>query len=80
MKHAREDYNRIQDPANLIPKDEPVFLLRGQDMFASDILRRWATMLANSGGDHKMWKMVIDHADLMEEWQKTNKVKMPDLP
>jgi hypothetical protein len=30
MKHARDDYNRIQDPAGLIPEDEPVFLLRAQ--------------------------------------------------
>lgn len=28
MKHAGEDYNRIQDPENKIPADEPVFLLR----------------------------------------------------
>lgn len=24
MIHAREDYNRIQDPAGQIPEDEPV--------------------------------------------------------
>lgn len=30
MLHAREDYNRFQDPEGLIPDDEPVFLLRGQ--------------------------------------------------
>ena len=23
MRHAREDYNRIQDPAGQIPDDEP---------------------------------------------------------
>ena len=34
MIHAREDYNRIQDPAGLIPEDEPVFLLRAQDQLA----------------------------------------------
>lgn len=32
MKHAREDYNRIQDPAGLIPDGEPVFLIRGKDI------------------------------------------------
>ena len=26
MKHARPDYDRIQDPAGLIPDAEPVFL------------------------------------------------------
>lgn len=49
MKHAREDYNRFQDPAlsdssllgkggTPILKDEPVFLLRAQDKHASKLL------------------------------------------
>lgn len=29
MIHARDDYNRIQDPENKIGKDEPVLLIRG---------------------------------------------------
>jgi len=39
MKHAREDYNRIQDPDEKIPDNEPVFLLRGQDVLAPNLLR-----------------------------------------
>jgi hypothetical protein len=35
MIHARDDYNRIQDPMNKIPLLEPVFLLRAQDLFAA---------------------------------------------
>lgn len=42
MKHARPDYNRIQDPAGLIPEDEPVFLLRGQDVLAPSLVKDWA--------------------------------------
>ncbi|MEE8598553.1 MAG: hypothetical protein V3S69_03430 [Dehalococcoidales bacterium] len=34
MKHAREDYNRFQDPLNKIPEDEPVMLFRAQDKYA----------------------------------------------
>lgn len=34
MLHARQDYNRIQDPENKIPKDEPVILFRAQDKYA----------------------------------------------
>lgn len=26
MLHARDDYNRIQDPENKIPENEPVFI------------------------------------------------------
>lgn len=32
MIHARPDYNRIQDPENKIPEDEPVFLLRAKTL------------------------------------------------
>ena len=39
MRHARPDYNRFQDPENLIPQDEPVLLLRGQDKLAPKTLR-----------------------------------------
>jgi len=43
MKHARQDYNRIQDSEGLIPEDEPVFLLRGQDTVAPGVVRFWAS-------------------------------------
>lgn len=57
MKHARQDYNRIQDPALTDPsllsegstpigEDEPVFLLRGQDKLAADIVDAYASRLA----------------------------------
>jgi len=80
MKHAREDYNRIQDPDGKIPADEPVFLLRGQDVLAPDTLRYWADKLRHKYRNHHMAKMVEDHADAMVEWQKTHKVSIPDLP
>jgi hypothetical protein len=44
MKHARRDYNRIQDPAAQIPADEPVFLLRGQDPLAPSVVRNYAAL------------------------------------
>ena len=31
MLHAREDYQRIQDPDDKIGEDEPVMLFRAQD-------------------------------------------------
>lgn len=79
MKHARQDYNRIQDPENKIPKDEPVFLLRGQDKFAPELLLRWAAKLRLNGGSVNMAIMVENHAQKMIEWQKKVKVKIADL-
>ncbi len=39
MKHARKDYDRIQDTVGKIPENEPVFLIRGQDLAAPAALR-----------------------------------------
>lgn len=82
MKHAREDYNRIQDPAGLIPVDEPVFLLRGQDILAPDLLVEWADRLEEAAGmrSHEMAKMVRKQAEAMRIWQEEHKSKIPDLP
>lgn len=48
MKHARSDYNRIQDSLAVehggIPEDEPVFLLRAQDRLAARVVRIWAML------------------------------------
>ena len=80
MIHGRKDYNRIQDPENKIPEDEPVFLLRGQDQLAPDLLLRWAHKLRLYEGNPEMARMVEDHAMKMIKWQRNVKVKMPDLP
>lgn len=79
MLHARESYNRIQDPAGKIADDEPVFLLRAKDKLAPDTMRFWATRLREEGGDLAMVEMVLKHADLAEEWQKEYTCKLPDL-
>lgn len=42
MQHARKDYNRIQDTENIIPEQEPVFLLRGKDVAAPYAIEAWA--------------------------------------
>jgi len=74
MKHAREDYNRIQDPENKIPEDEPVFLLRGQDRFAAGIVREYGNLV--KPWNKELSDKALAHADLMDKWK--NK-KLPDL-
>ena len=66
MLHPREDYARIQDPAGLIPEDEPVFLMRAQDKVAAGIVRQWALANTQLGGDLKLSRMAIEHAKKME--------------
>jgi hypothetical protein len=45
MKHARPDYDRIQDPAGRIPADEPVLLFRAQDKHAAAVARFHADLV-----------------------------------
>jgi len=79
MKHARPDYDRIQDPAGLIPDDEPVFLIRGQDMYGALILAKYAELLETSdcAVDPRLIEMVRDQQLRMRHWPKK---KIPDLP
>jgi hypothetical protein len=79
MKHAREDYNRIQDPAGLIPQDEPVFLIRGQDRCGPEALRNYARLAALAGAETGVIRLTLDHARLMEQWQAEHRQKTPDL-
>ena len=80
MLHAREDYNRFQDPDNKIPADEPVFLLRAQDITAPATLRFWAfQQRSNPKTNGKIITMVEQWADKMEEWQKEHGSKFADL-
>jgi hypothetical protein len=78
LKHGRQDYNRIQDPAGLIPEDEPVFLVRGQDVLGASTARFWADEAELSQKvDAKLISVVRDLADKMEAWPKK---KVPDMP
>lgn len=81
MLHARKDYNRrIQDSANIIPEDEPVFLLRGQDTFAPVILRIYAEFVkASADADENIIKNTLAQSKAMEKWQAENVCKTPDM-
>ena len=125
MKHAREDYDMIQDvsaayelaelvlrmqmvtPAGqaarqiarqvlgttagttpvrafdtngtvrIIPADEPVFLIRGQDAVGGDAVRAWADLAEASGARPDILTIAREHAAKMDAWPKK---KTPDLP
>ena len=79
MIHARNDYNRIQDPSGKIAADEPVFLLRAQDKSAPETLRFWADENVRNGGDLEASQLAEQWADNMEKWQETHFSKPADL-
>lgn len=83
MLHAREDYNdRIIDTAGIIPADEPVCLVRGQDQFAAATVDAWANLAEAGGADPAMVEAGRRHAERIREWQSNNpdNVKVPDAP
>jgi hypothetical protein len=73
MKHARSDYNRIQDPEGKIPDDEPVFLIRGQDQVSGDAVRAWADLNDKAGGDPDLSEKARGQANLMDMWPTKKK-------
>lgn len=80
MKHARPDYDRIQDPAGLIPKDEPVFLLRAQDTCAPHALVEWIESSRALGVDEEMLAAAERQLTAMAEWQREHGHKAADMP
>jgi len=74
MKHARQDYNRIQDPENKIPMDEPVFLLRGQDRYAEEALEYYAFLCKEKAPE--VSRKANEQVKLFKAWPKK---KIPDL-
>jgi hypothetical protein len=73
MKHAREDYMRIQDPEKKIPDDEPVFLIRAQDRASGPTVRAWADINESIGGDIELSRLAREHAKLMDDWKPKKK-------
>lgn len=80
MKHARSDYDHIQDPSGKIPADEPVFLLRASDMLAPNVVRHWALQAKANGCDPEIIAAAESHVQAMIDWQKSHGRKRPDMP
>ncbi|MBN9441144.1 hypothetical protein [Bosea sp. (in: a-proteobacteria)] len=82
MKHARSDYDTIQQistngTTRQIPVDEPVFLIRGQDVVGGDAVRAWAALAEAEGASPDILKAAREHAMKMDAWPKK---KVPDMP
>lgn len=78
MRHAREDYSRIQDPEGKIPENEPVMLFRAQDELFQEVCVFYAAKLLEKYGARKakMANVVLQHAILAKYWPQK---KEPDL-
>lgn len=78
MRHARGDYNRIQDPTGAIPYKEPVFLVRGQDKIAHLAVRFWAVVNYLTGGSSNASSIAWQHAKDMRRWPTKKSCDLPE--
>ena len=80
MRHARSDYDRIQDPTGAIPEDEPVFLLRAKDLASVSAVLAWADAAEEVGASPDMVKRAREWTAEMTRWRLANGAKIPDMP
>jgi hypothetical protein len=76
MLNARKDYQDLEALDKRIPKNEPVMLVRGQDLAGPDTMRYWARRNAELGGNAELTKTAIQHAQKADHWPKK---KLADL-
>lgn len=82
MIHARNDYNRIQDPENKIGEDEPVILFRAQDKHFIGVLYSYRSDLTGDGckEDDPIIRALDAHIERAYAWGETHMTKTPDVP
>lgn len=67
-------YGRVTTEKKNIPPDEPVFVLRAQDLLAAETLGFYAELLRKSGKE-KQGREVLAISKAFRDWPKK---KMPD--
>lgn len=78
MRTGRPDYDAaLTAPEDLIPLEEPVFIIRGQDICAADAVRDYASRLKLAGASPEMVDAVRTQAARMDLWPVK---KTPDRP
>jgi hypothetical protein len=64
----------------IIPEDEPVFLIRGQDLAAIPAAEAWCEAAEALGADPAIVETVRLHVEVVRTWQAENIAKVPDAP
>ena len=67
MIHEEKDYDMSK-----IPSDEPVFLLRGTDMFARQVISFWVFLQRKRKGMEAKRESVLAHADRMACYERSH--------
>jgi len=79
MIHAREDYNRrIACTDGSIPEDEPVFLLRAQDITATATLEHWIKLNKELRPNCMTSVVLVErHLEKMKAWPVKKHADVP---
>ena len=54
----------------MVPREEPVFLIRGQDSVGADAVRAWADFAEAAGAAPALLQSAREHAEKMDRWTK----------
>lgn len=73
-------YDPQHEPQPIIPDDEPVFLIRGQDPIGGQTVRAYADYAERCGADPAMVQAIYVWADRMEEYAESKQHGAPDVP
>lgn len=75
-----EDWEAPSSVDPIIPEDEPVFLIRGQDLAAIPAAEAWCEAAENLGADPAIVEAVRRHIEVVRQWQTDHRAKVPDAP
>lgn len=77
MRHDRTDYQGKGLDEIISDPNEPVFVIRGQDLVSGDAVRAWAQLAKDKGAATDIIQSALEHADRMDAWRPK---RLPDLP
>jgi hypothetical protein len=74
----RDELSNPESCINKAADDEPVFVLRAQDVLAATTVRLWADMALLHGTPFEKLGEAYGLARLMDDWQAEHTAKVPD--
>lgn len=75
-KYGRVTFER--EPHTPIADDEPVFILRAQDVIAPETIIRYASLCSERGSPQAHVDAVMEVYDRFVRWQQEHSTKVPD--
>lgn len=79
LEQDDDEEEQVTDDVVDISEDEPLFLLRAQDVNAADRVRDWADKLEAMGGCAMSVRDARERADKMDTWRQDNGGQMPSI-